>query len=408
MESGSKNLINFLSECLKFSFKGNLYYRLWLSFLVILMGMGFYLYLVQLDKGLIVTGMTDYVSWGLYISNFTFLVGLAAAAVMIVIPAYLLSDYDFYNIVLVGEGVAVGALFMCLLFVTADMGGPHRLWHLIPMIGVFNWPQSLLTWDVIVLNVYLAINFFIPFYILYSRYNRKIPSKKVYLPFILISIFWAFMIHLVTAFLYAGLSAKPFWNNSLMGPRFLASAFAAGPAFIVVLLGLVDRFSPFIVAHNVIKKLSQIVTVAAIINIIMLFSEVFKEFYNVTEHSLSAVYLFFGLGEHSTLVPWLWTSIFLNVLATIILCIPKFRNKAIFLYPSCILLFVAIWIEKGMGLVVPGFIPSPLGEVVEYTPTLLEVGVTVSIWAAGLFVISLLVRVGHGVEQGFITKQTSN
>ena len=405
MKKNINQLTSFILSCFRFSLKGSLTYHIWMCTLTIFIVIGLFLYIIQLKEGLGATGMNDYISWGLYISNFTFLVGMAAAAVMLVLPAYVFSDYDFYNAILIGEGVAVGSLIMCLAFVTADMGGAHRLWHLIPIIGVFNWPQSMLAWDVVVLNGYLALNTFIPFYIIFKKYKREIPNKNLYMPFVFLSIFWAFCIHLVTAFLYVGLTARPFWNNSLLGPRFLASAFAAGPSFILILLGIVDRKSPFIVGQNIIKKLSILVTVAAQINLIMLFSEIFKEFYNTTEHSISAVYLFFGIGKYNALVPWIWTSIILNLVCTIILTFHKFRNNDKILYPTCAFLFIAIWIEKGMGLIIPGFIPSPLGEIVEYVPTMLEIGITVGIWALGLFIITVLVRTGYAIEQGFITKE---
>jgi molybdopterin-containing oxidoreductase family membrane subunit len=403
-----KNFISFCSESLKYSLTGKRSYHLWMGTLTFFMIAGAFFYSKQVTHGLVVTGMNDYISWGLYISNFTFLVGLAAAAVMLVLPAYIFSDKDFHSVVLIGEGVAVGALLMCLAFVTADMGGPERAWHLIPGLGYFNWPESMLAWDVLVLNGYLALNLFVPMYILFQRWQGKVPNKKVYLPFVLLSIFWAFGIHLVTAFLYAGLPARPFWNNALLGPRFLASAFAGGPAFILLLLGVVKKFSDFKVDDEIKNKLSLIITVSAQINLIMLGSEIFKEFYTPTEHSISAFYLFFGVGEYNALVPWIWTSITLNVIATVTLTIHKFRSNPKFLYPSCVILFIAIWIDKGMGLVIPGFIPSPLGEFVEYQPTAVEIGVSLGIWAFGLFVLSALVRLGFAIEQGFLRKEQNS
>ncbi|MFK7822629.1 MAG: sulfate reduction electron transfer complex DsrMKJOP subunit DsrP [Oligoflexales bacterium] len=357
---------------------------------------------VNAHNGLAVTGMNDHVSWGLYISNFTFLVGIAAAAVMLVVPAYVFSDVDLYKVVLIGEGVAVGALVMCMAFVSVDLGGPHRFWHLIPGIGRLNFPQSLLSWDILVLNGYLALNLLIPLYILFCKYRGLVPNKKIYVPLVFVSIFWAVALHMVTAFLYAGLSARPFWNNALLGPRFLASAFAGGPAFILVMLGFIKKFSSYKVDESALKKIAIIVTIAAQVNLLMLASEIFKEFYSETHHSISAVYLFFGLQGKNALVPWIWTAIGMNVVATLALMIHQLRDSQFFRYFACLLLFVAIWIEKGMGLVIPGFIPSPLGAVVEYTPTLVEIGITIGVWAFGLFVITLLVRLGFAVEQDYI------
>lgn len=397
-----KVLKSLLIDSLDATTKGSGKYHIWMGFLTFVMLIGMYCYSVQLDEGLSVTGMSDRVSWGLYISNFTFLVGVAAAAVMLVMPTYILKDIDFKQAVLIGEGLAVAALIMCLAFVIADMGGPSVLWHMIPGIGVFNFPTSMLTWDVIVLNGYLFINISIPFYILFRHYQNKEAKKSVYVPGAILSVFWAVGIHLVTAFLYQGLQARPFWNNALLGPRFLASAFAAGPALIILVLAIIRYFTEFKIPDKTIKKIAMIVTVAAQINLIMLVSELFKEFYAPTHHSESAYYLFFGLHGKSALIPWIWTAITMNVIATVLLTISRFRNNFKILYFCCFLLFVAIWIEKGFGLIVPGFIPGPYGKIQEYLPSGIEVGVTLGIWALGAFVFTILAKTAIGIELGKI------
>jgi molybdopterin-containing oxidoreductase family membrane subunit len=368
--------------------------------LTLIILVGAYAYSVQLRDGLGVTGMSDHVSWGLYISNFTFLVGLAAAALMLVLPAYILEDVDFGHAVLMAEAVAVAALVMCLAFVVVDLGNPLGSWHLIPGIGYLNWPRSLLAWDVVVLNGYLALNLAIPFYILYSHFAGRMPDKRKYLPWMYIAVMWAVSIHLVTAFLLAGLPARPFWNTALLGPRFLASAFTAGPAFVIVLLWFIRRETKYDIADGAFTKLALITTVAAQVNLVMLVSELFYKFYSPTHHGINARYLFFGLGQHHALVPWIWTAIVLNVLATVALMIHPLRRNPRWLMPACAILFVSIWIEKGIGLVVPGFVPSPLGEIVEYTPTWVELWVTAGVWALGLFMLTILVRVALPIELG--------
>jgi molybdopterin-containing oxidoreductase family membrane subunit len=394
----STSLFSFFRDFLKWSVTGSKRYHIWMGSLTFLMLLGTYAYTYQLRFGLGVTGMTDYVNWGLYISNFTFLVGIAAAAVMLVLPAYILQDVDFSKVVLIGEGLAVTALIMCLAFVTVDLGGPHRIWHMLPMIGYFNWPRSMLAWDVIVLNGYLLLNLLVPFYILYSHYCGREPDKKKYVPFVVLSVFWAVSIHMVTAFLYSALPSRPYWNNALLGPRFLASAFAGGPALMIVILTFIRDKTEYDIPQKTIQKLALIVTVAAQINLVMLASEFFKEFYAPTHHSLSATYLFFGLKGYHGLVPYIWTSIVLNLIATGMLTMHRFRNNKTTLLLSCILLFVAIWLEKGMGLVVPGFIPSPLGEIVEYSPTWVELCVTLGIWAGGFFLFTLLIKAAIRIE----------
>ena len=399
------DLKSFIWDALKSATSGSWSYHIWMFILTLVMGLGAYAYSFQIRDGLASSGMNDIVSWGLYISNFTFLVGMAAAAVMLVLPSYILHDVDFKKAVLIGEGVAVAALVMCLCFVTADLGGPHRIWHMLPGIGYFNWPESMLTWDVIVLNGYLALNSIIPFYLLFTVYRNKHPEEKKYLPFVIMSVFWAVGIHLVTAFLYAGLPARPFWNNALLGPRFLASAFAAGPSFIIIILGIIRSTTNYEVKQNTLNKLALITTIAAQINLIMLGSELFKEFYHPTEHSAAAVYLFFGLHGHNSLVPWIWTAIILNVFCTFCLTLNPLRTKNWILFPVCFILFIAIWIEKGMGLIVPGFIPSPVGEFYEYSASWVEIGVTAGIWALGFFILTVLIKVAIPIETGVLRKK---
>jgi molybdopterin-containing oxidoreductase family membrane subunit len=400
-----KDVTAFVKDVITWSLAGGLTYQIYLCILTALMVLGVYAYFVQIKVGLAATNMSDIVSWGFYIANFTFLVGVAAAAVMIILPSYIFKDKDLHKVVIVGEVVAIGALVMCLMFVFVDLGAPWNAWHMMPIIGLFNWPTSLLTWDVLVLNGYLVLNLMVPAYILYCHYHHREPNEKLYLPFVFISIFWAFGIHLVTAFLYQGLPARPFWNNPLMGPRFLASAFAAGPALIIIVLIIIQSTTSFRVEDQVFNKIRRISVVAAIVNLIMLFSEVFKEFYLPTYHSQPAIYLYFGLKGHTALVPWIWTAIVMNLIGTLTMAFNPGKNNPKVLVPACILLFLGIWIEKGIGLIVPGLVPSPLGEVVNYAPSWVEVSITLGILALGLFVVSVLLKPALIIEQRFEAQQ---
>jgi molybdopterin-containing oxidoreductase family membrane subunit len=390
----------FARDFLREATTGGTAFHVWMGLLTFTMCVGAWAYSVQLAEGLAVTGMYDSVSWGLYISNFAFLVGIAAAAVILVLPTYVFHDMDFARAVLVGEALAVAALVMALAFVVVDVGGPARLWHLLPAIGVLNFPRSLLAWDILVLNGYLALNLAIPFYILFSWYCGRQPDKRYYLPFVLLSIGWAVSLHLVTAFLFAGLPARPYWNSALLGPRFLATAFAAGPALMIIVLAALRRFAGVAVLDATIEKLALVVTIAAQITIVMLVSELFTEFYRTTDHSLSAQYLFFGLDGHRALVPWIWTSIGLSVAATLALSIHQVRRRPRALYAACAALVVAIEIEKGMGTIVPGFTPEPWGKVVEYSPTWVEWTVSLGILALGCFVFTVLTKAAAAIESG--------
>jgi len=376
---------------------GGLLFYLWMFVLTAIALVGANAWAVQVADGMIVTNMTDHVSWGLYIANFTFMVGVAAGGVMMVIPAYLYHDKKMHDVVIIGEMLAIAAIVMCLLFVVADLGRPERFWHLIPGVGRFNWPMSMLTWDVIVLNGYLLLNLHICGYLLYMRFLGREPNKWWYVPFVWTSIFWAISIHTVTAFLYCGLGGRPFWNTALLAPRFLASAFVAGPAFILILFAIIDRVTGEKFDEGPRRLLINIIRVTVVVNLLMVVSEVFTEFYTGGGHTASARYLFLGLHGHHALVPWIWTAIVFNVVSAIVFLSPLvIRNSAALIF-ACVLAFIGAWIEKGMGLIVPGFIPSTLHEIVEYTPSLTEWKVSAGVWALGLMVLTILLKMSMAV-----------
>jgi len=404
MPEAMKDYLNFLRRSSRVIFEGDWRYYTWMAFLTMIILVGVNAYAKQLVEGLITTGMSDQVSWGAYIANFTYLVGVAAAAVMLVIPAYLLKDDAVHDIVILGELLAIAVIIMCLLFVGVDLGRPDRFWHMIPLIGEFNFPASMLSWDVVVLNGYLLLNMHIAGYLIYCKYRGKKPERRYYLPFVFISIVWAISIHTVTAFLYVGLGGRPFWNNAIVAPRFLASAFAAGPGLIIITLQIIRKFSRFNVKDRALMTLRRIVVVAMLINLFLLLSEVFTEFYTHSHHVASAEYLFFGLHGASKLVPWIWLALIVNVIATIILLSPASKKLHI-LNLACVLAIGGIWIEKGMGLIVPGFVPSPLGEIVEYAPSLNEVLVSLGIWALGALLYTLMLRIAIPVVLGNLRKE---
>jgi len=554
-----KGYLRFLRRCAGVSLSGDWRYYAWIGALAALCVVGLNAYAKQFVAGLQITGMSDQVSWGVYIANFTFLVGMAAAAVMLVIPVYIYKNEDLHDLVIFGELLAVAAILMCLAFVTVDLGRPDRFWHLIPVIGVFHFPGSMLSWDVLVLNGYLLLNIYICGYLLYCRYHNRRPAKWFYIPFVFTAIFWAISIHTVTAFLYVGLGGRPFWNSSIVGPRFLASAFTAGPAFVILALQVVRRASasaangagwpqgpaaaPRRLAHRaataadldllavhlpefrsvsqeerraclagatildaapgdvllqqgsldndaffVLKgrvvvrreeggrhrttrnigpgeqfgevsalagtprtatataaeptvvlrlpqeslrrlmrnpKMNEIVTwrmgerlmisdrsllilraivqVSMIINVFLLANEIFTEFYNTNGSDVSWRYLVLGLGGYHALVPWFWGAVTLNLGAMAILMLPLSRRLK-WLNVACVMCIFGIWIEKGMGLVIPGFVPTPLGEMVEYVPSWNETLVCVGIWAFGLLCFTIFLRMSVPILQGELSR----
>lgn len=381
------------------SFRGGPLFYAWMGALTLLSFAGLHAYAEQLAHGLATTGMHDQVSWGVYIANFTFLVGMAAAAVMLVIPAYIYSNRAMRDVVLYGELLAIAAIVMCLLFVTVDLGRPDRFWHLLPGVGVFNFPVSMLSWDVVALNGYLLLNLHICGYLLYMKYLGRKPARWLYMPFVLLSIVWAISIHTVTAFLYVGLVGRPFWNAAIVAPRFLGSAFTAGPGLMILFFQVIRRISRYHIGDEAIAILRQIVTVSLLVNLFLLGCEAFKEFYSDSVHTSSARYLFFGLHGHSALVPWIWSALAIEAVAAAVLITPLARRTP-WLNVACALSIVGIWVEKGMGLIVPGFLPTPLGEIVEYHPSPNETLVCLGIWAFGLLLFSWMLKLAIPIMSG--------
>lgn len=394
------SFLRFIVDGIKELFHGSKLYWSWVGILGLVLVSGVLGYLEQLDQGLIVTGMSDQVSWGAYIANFTFLVGMAASAVLLVVPTYVFENKHAKEVVTLGEGVAVAACTMAMLFVVVDIGRPERALHMLPGIGWLHWPESILAWDVVVLSGYLVMNLSIPMYFLYKRYVGEPPNYKLVYPGVFLSIFWAISIHTVTAFLFSANSGRPFWHTALLGPRFLASAFAAGPLAIILAFRIIDWRTEFKVETATIRFLAVISTIALQVNLFMLFAEIFTEFYSPTAHSASAHYLFEGLGAQAKLVPWIYTAIGMELVALVLLMSKKLRHNLGTLTFACVLAVVGIWIEKGMGLIIPGFVPTPLGEVFEYTPSRVELQVSFGIWALGLLVFTFLAKAAVPIELG--------
>jgi Ni/Fe-hydrogenase subunit HybB-like protein len=317
-----------------------------------------------------------------------------------VIPAYVYNWKPIKEIAVLGEVLAVSAVIMCLLFVTVDIGRPDRAWHLFPGIGRLNFPSSLLAWDFLVLNGYLLLNVVIVGHLLYSAYCRRDYNHAVVGPLILFSIPAAISIHTVTAFLYNGLAGRPYWNASILAPRFLASAFCSGPAILVIIFQLLQKTTRFKIKQEAIWKLSELMAYAMFVNLFLLGAEVFKEFYSNTQDTLHVRFLFFGFQGHDALVPYAWASLLFSIAAFILLLIPKTRRHPVTLNLGCLLIYFGVYIEKGVGLIIPGFTPDTLGEVYEYTPSWTELGVGAGIFAMGFLLLTLLTKVAVAVLDG--------
>ncbi len=374
-------------------------YWLWIACLILVAAVGFFFYLRQLDYGLGITGMSRDVSWGLYIAQFTFLVGVAASAVMLVLPYYLHDYKAFGKITVLGEFLAVAAVVMCILFVFVDLGRPARVLNVL----LHPQPASILFWDMVVLSGYLLINI-VTGWVILSCAKKDIPPPAWIKPVIYLSIPWAISIHTVTAFIYAGLPGRSFWLTAIMAPRFLASAFASGPALLILVCLILRRWGHFDAGEKAIQALAKIVAYALAVSLFFVGVELFTAFYSgIPEHEAQFIYLFAGLHGHTGLVGWMWAFVVLAAGALAVLLIPGLRQQEKWLAPACVAVFASLWIEKGLGLVIPGFIPSPLEAMTEYHPTGPEIAITLGVWAVGFLILTVFYKIFTTVRGGIVS-----
>ena len=378
--------------------KGSTGYWVWMLFLLSIMGVGALSYVQQFNYGLGITGMSRDVTWGVYISQFTFLVGVAAGGLMLVLPYYLHDYKAFGRIVILGEFMAIAAIVMCLMFIIADLGQPMRALNVL----LFPTPNSMLFWDMIVLNVYLVLNILCGWVVLHSEY-KGIKYPRWIKPFIYLSIPWAISIHTVTAFLYCGLPGRHFWLTAILAPRFLASAFAAGPALLLIIAMVLKRITKFDVGREAQDKLVTIIGYAAMLNFFFLGCEFFVAYYSqIPGHMHTLDYLYWGISHgdqvYNNLVPFMRASVVMGVAGIALIFVSRAKKSDGLLVVSCLLIFISFWIDKGLGLVLGGFVPSPLDYVTEYVPSGQELAITAAVWATGALILSILYKVAISVK----------
>ncbi len=387
---------------------GNRYYYAWLAVLGLCIGQALFAYAHQFQVGLISTSMRDSVSWGYYIGNFTFLVGVAAAAVLLVVPAYVYDWKPIKEVALFGELLAVAAIVMCLLFVLVDMGRPDRFWHILPFIGRMHLPSAIMAWDAIVLNIYLAVNLTVASYLVYCAYHGIHYNKKFVWPLVIFSIPMAVSIHTVTAFLYNGMASRPYWNSAILAPRFIASAFCSGPALLLILFQILRKVSAFEIKDEAIHKVAELMAYAMGFNLFLFGAEVFKEYYSDTHHLVHYEYLFAGLHGHpSPIAPYAWMSLAFAVISFFLFLIPRTRRNFITMNVGCVLIYASVYIEKGIALIIPGFTPDQLGQVYAYVPSVTELRVAAGVFGIGFLLFTLMVKVSVGLLFGGVRERAT-
>jgi molybdopterin-containing oxidoreductase family membrane subunit len=291
--------------------------------------------------------------------------------------------------------LAIAAVIMCMTFVFVNLGQPARVLYVIFYPSL----TSVLFWDMVVLSIYLVLNIVTGWTILSSDKNGVPPPVWVK-PLIYLSIPWAIIIQTMAAFIYAGMPGRSFWLTAIMAPRFLATAFASGPALLILLCFVLRRFGGFDAGRDAIQAMAKIVTYAFITSIFFVLVELWTVFYSQVPDDMEHYrFLFVGLEGYNTIAHGMTVAVISAAAALVLLINPRTRKKDSFLAVACVLVFLSLWIEKGLSLLVTGFVPSPLGHITRYTPTGPEVAIAIGIWAMGFLIITVLYKIFLSVRE---------
>jgi Ni/Fe-hydrogenase subunit HybB-like protein len=380
----------------EYALKGKPRYWIWLGFLATLILIAFYFWNLEHHIGAgRLLGLHRDLTWGLHIGQLAFFVGAAAGAVMIVLPYYFHNYKEFSKITILAEFFAVGMVVIAMLSVFVVMGQPPRVFYVL----LYPTPNSIIFYDLIVLSGYLILNLICGWTVLHAEYKGvKYPAWLK--PIIYLAILWGPSIHIVTAFLLQGLPGRDYWLTAIMAPRFLASAFSAGPALLIVLALLAKKLTGFDVGQKAIDTIAKIVTYAFIINLLFFGFELFTAFYSGIEHHKAPIlYLFFGYEGHSEYVGLMWLSMILALIAVVLLVIPPLRRNETTLVLACLAVIASIWIEKGFALMIGGFTPNTFHTITPYKPTFPEFMIAIGTWAVGFTIVTILWKIAISVYQ---------
>ncbi len=384
---------DFTTDFLPELFKGGKLYYTWLGFLSLCILLGLFPMYTILTKGLIVTGLTDQVSMGQFLANFIYTAHIAAAAILVVIPGFVYKRPDMRNLAVLGEIIAIGFVASGLVFVLFHMGRPDRLWHMLPFVGYPNFPNSMLVFDALTLNVYLVLNLIAVSMFLYKRYY----DKNVHVPFYHFIVWWAIMwgplIHIITAAVL-GNNARMFaWNTAVLPFAFLSMAGASGPSIVIIIFLLIRKYTRLAIPDSAIDILRKMIVWSLGIMLLVFVSEDFAVLYNSTAHAEPLKFAMFGHHGLNDYVPWFWGIMACFVVTLIALLFQRVYKSYDFWLPiMCFIIAGAILLEKPFLLMFPSFSPSPLGEYTVYHTTQIEFLSVVAIWAIGMLVMTLLLK----------------
>ncbi|QGP93107.1 Polysulfide reductase, NrfD [Neomoorella glycerini] len=394
-------------------------YYFWLGVLLLLSLGGLLAWIYQVANGLVVTGMRNIVSWGLYISAFMFLVGLSAGGLIVSSSATVFNIRQFKPAAKPAILLSAVCIIMAVMFIFVDLGRPDRFFNLL-LTPKFNSP---LIWDVVVIAVYLAISL----YYLWLTSRPKLEENR-YRVISALALPVAILVHSVTAWIFGLQIARPTWHSALLAPLFVVSALDSGLALLLVVLIILDRLGWYKLEKELLATLGGLLAVLIAVDVFFIFSEVLTALYPAEERLMKYINLLL-IGS---LAPFFWGEIVLAAVPFLILVFRSNRERKSLVGLAASLVVVGVFCKRiwllfsalmlplipyGPGVTLgsyalpPGefsrYYPRVWSTAGQYVPTWVELLIFTGIFAFGALLYILAARIilaeGPGEQKAPVT-----
>jgi molybdopterin-containing oxidoreductase family membrane subunit len=368
-------------------------WRAWVGALAAGLVVGAACFAYQWSRGLTVTGLSNTVSWGMYIVAFMFLVGASAGGLIVVAGAELAGTRRFERLDRLAVVVSGAAIATAAGTILPDLGRPELAWK---MLVQPHW-TSPLVWDMFVIATYLAIAV-ADLYLLTRRERPAVAMRRL----AMVALPVAVLVHSVTAFIFGLLVARPFWNTALLAPMFISSALVSGTALVIVVAHVVERTTGF-GTRELLPDLGRLMVWFLGVDAFLLFAEVLTVYASgVEDHVEQLRVLLFG-----RLAPLFWFEVVAGlVVPFVILARARLRARPAWLVAACVLALTGVFLKRvnilfssmfeplvGLAPGIPGGRPGQQFRPDEiYVPSWVEIGVLVGMAAFFLTLVTVGVR----------------
>jgi len=397
-------------------------FKIWVGSLLTIIGVAIWAYIIQLNEGLAVTGMGDYVSWGLYIASFVFFVAVALVGMLISAVLGLLGQKWIIPFSRIAEMIALAFVMLAGIVIVIDMGRPDRLLNVF-MHGRF---QSPIVWDITVVQVYIFISILLlllpmlPDLAIIRNHMKKDLPKWQWNMYNILSLGWvgtpgqykimhstirvllilivpvAMAIHTVTSWLSA-MTLRSGWDSTIFGPYYVTGAFVAGTGALAVAAYFIRRayhLENYMTDFH-FDKLGKLIVLVSLVYLYFNLNEFWVPAYKMKTADAHHLHTLFSLhGEYG--VMFYLTQMFGLILPIFFGLFKRFRKP----FPLMLIgvsIVIGAWFKRVI-IIVPTLIHAylPIQNVPEhfheYIPTGIEITITVGVIAVAVLIVTVLAK----------------